>query len=104
MDKYIPVIFTKEGLNTIALGISLNIIDDVKDNYSDIASDGSDGDLVDYFYDDIFNNELKPKGLGNKYTEYQTRSRQDIPSGYLNPSEVLIVRKIQDIIKNYNNQ
>jgi len=66
--------------------------------------DFSDGDLVDYFYDDIFNNELKGKpGVeGNNFNEWQSIDREENPTekgGGKN--EMLLYNKIKQIISDY---
>ena len=62
----------------------------------------NDGDLVDYFYDDIFNNELKGKpGVeGNNFNEWQDseREKSNKPVG---PNVTLLVNKIKSIITDY---
>jgi hypothetical protein len=62
----------------------------------------SDGDLVDYFYDDIFNNELKGKpGVeGNNFNEWQD-SESEKNNQSVGPNVTLLVNKIKSIISDY---
>jgi hypothetical protein len=77
--------------------------EEVGPNYNWTEFDWSnDGDLVDYFYDDIFNNELKGKpGVeGNNFNEWQDseREKSNKPVG---PNVTLLVNKIKSIITDY---
>ena len=58
-----------------------------------------DGDLVDFFYDDIFNNELKGKpGIkGNNFNEFQTIDREENNGENVK----LLYNKITQIITDY---
>jgi hypothetical protein len=66
--------------------------------------DLDDSDLVDYFYDPIFNNELKgkPGVLGDDYQEFQEMDRIENPTKKgTGKNEMLLVNKIKQIISDY---
>lgn len=67
--------------------------------------DDSDGDLVDYFYDDVFNNELKGKpGVeGEDFSEFQDADaeKDNVEAGYIGRRTTILVDKIRDIITAY---
>jgi hypothetical protein len=67
--------------------------------------DDWDGDLVDYFYDDIFNNELKGKpGItGGDFYEWIEidRKKDNTEEGYAGNREIILYNKIKDIITAY---
>lgn len=72
-----------------------------EDDYSDVSG----GDLVDLFYDPIFDNELKGKpGIeGNSYNEFQDIDQEDKEEGeYYGRKTLILVDKIIDIITSYN--
>jgi hypothetical protein len=64
-----------------------------------------DGDLVDYFYDPIFDNELKGKpGIeANDFSEFQDidREKDNEEEGYFGRRTIMLVDKIRDIITAY---
>jgi hypothetical protein len=70
-----------------------------------------DGDLVDYFYDPIFDNELKgkPGVLGDYYQEFQDIDRRENPKYpedkySVGANESLLYNKIISIISDYKKQ
>lgn len=67
--------------------------------------DDWDGDLVDYFYDIIFNNELKGKpGIeANNFTKFQEvdAKKDNVEPGYIGKRTTMLVDKIRDIITAY---
>jgi hypothetical protein len=67
--------------------------------------DEMDGDLVDYFYDDVFNNELKGKpGIeGENFNEFQDKDaeKDNVEYGYIGRRTTMLVDKIRDIITAY---
>jgi hypothetical protein len=70
--------------------------------------DDWDGDLVDYFYDEIFDNELKgkPGVKGDYYQDFQDIDRRENPKYpedeySVGANEVLLVDKIREIITDY---
>ena len=68
--------------------------------------DEQDSDLVDYFYDPIFDNELKGKpGIeGNDFSEFQDADQKkdkDYNEGYSGERESMLANKIIDIITAY---
>ena len=73
-------------------------------NWEDFDDD-MDGDLVDYFYGPIFNNELKGKpGIeGNNFNEFQDidAEKDKEKEGYFGRRTIMLVDKIRDIITAY---
>jgi hypothetical protein len=73
-------------------------------DYDYAGFDTDDGDLVDYFYDDIFDNELKGKpGIeGNNFNEWQSTDREENPTERgSGENESLLYNKIKQIIIDY---
>jgi hypothetical protein len=66
-----------------------------------------ESDLIDYFYDDIFNNELKNNSnvSGDNFNEFQIIDRAQNPTGYSTGKlEDMLYDKIYDIILDYKNK
>ena len=74
-------------------------------DYNWTEFDDFDGDLVDYFYDDIFDNELKGKPgiIGGDFYEWREidRKKDNTEEGYSGKGEIMLYNKIKDIITAY---
>jgi hypothetical protein len=78
----------------------------ILDNIGNI-DEYDNSDLVDYFYDDIFNNELKnnSNALGDNFNEFQIIDRAQNPTGYgTGKLEDMLYDKIHNIILDYKNR
>jgi hypothetical protein len=67
-----------------------------------------EGDAVDYFYDDLFNKEIKGSKFDYdavNFDDWKDKDREKHSNHYgMGLNELLLVNKIYDIIKNYYNQ
>jgi len=82
------------------------VFDDVFNDWNNTLDDwGPDfGDLVDYFYDPIFDNELKGKpGIeANNFNEFQDIDEKQNPDQYgIGVRTSMLIDKIRDIITTY---